>query len=92
MAGLFAFLRQWAYVRFEVAAGEVHMPINRAIDRTGGVFTPEDLALLHRVFANSSKPADTNEERDWRAARIVANFQAGIKDEQELLSRSREPL
>lgn len=68
------------------------MPIKRAIDHTGGVFTPEDLELLQRVFQMASNPVDTDEQRDRCASRIVANFQAGIRDEQELVSLSRLPL
>lgn len=68
------------------------MPINRAIDQTGGLFTPEDLGLLQRVFEIASNPGDDNEQRDRCASRIVANFQAGIRDENELVGLSRQPL
>lgn len=54
------------------------MPIKRAVDRTGGLFTPEDLDLLQRVFEIASNPGDDDEHRDRCASRIVANFQAGI--------------
>ena len=68
------------------------MPIKRAVDQTGGLFTPEDLDLLQRVFEITSNPGDDDEQRDRCASRIVANFQAGIRDEQELISLSRKPL
>ena len=68
------------------------MPIKRAVDRTGGLFTPEDLDLLQRVFEIASNPGDDDEQRDRCASRIVANFQAGIRDEEELISLSRKPL
>jgi hypothetical protein len=68
------------------------MPIKRAIDRTGGVFTPDELQLLQRVFNQLSNPADTDDVRDGLASRIIANFQAGIRDEKELMSLSRQAL
>jgi hypothetical protein len=68
------------------------MPIKRAIDRSGGVFTPDELGLLQRVFNQLSKPGDTDDVRDGLASRIIANFQAGIRDEKELMSLSRQAL
>ncbi len=68
------------------------MPIKRAIDRTGGMVTPEELDLLRRVFNQLSKPGDADEVRSGLASRIIANFQAGIREEKELLSLSRQPL
>jgi hypothetical protein len=68
------------------------MPIKRAIDRSDGVFTPDELHLLQRVFDQLSKPGDVGELRDGLASRIIANFQAGIRDERELVSLSRQPL
>lgn len=68
------------------------MPIKRAVDRTGGLFTPEDLDLLQRIFEIASNPGDDDEQRERCAFRIVANFQAGIRDEEELVSLSRKPL
>ena len=68
------------------------MPIKRAIDRTNGVFTPDDIDVLQRVFDRISEPGDNDDQRDGLASRIIANFQAGIRDEQELLSLSRHAL
>lgn len=68
------------------------MPIKRAIDRTNGVFTPDDIDLLQRVFDRISESGDNDDQRDGLASRIIANFQAGIRDEQELLSLSRHAL
>jgi hypothetical protein len=68
------------------------MPIKRAIDRSGGVFTPDELFLLQRVFNQLSKPGDADDVRDGLASRIIANFQAGIRDEKELMSLSRQAL
>lgn len=68
------------------------MPIKRAIEHSGGVFTPEDLKLLQRVFEMASNPEYDDEQRDRCASRIVANFEAGIRDENELISLSRLPL
>lgn len=68
------------------------MPIKRAIDRTGGIFTPDEMDFLQRVFNQVSKPGDTDEQREGHASRVIANFQAGIRDEKELISLSRQPL
>jgi hypothetical protein len=68
------------------------MPIKRAIDRSGGVFTPDELQLLQAVFDQLSKPGDTEDARNGLASRIIANFQAGITDEEDLIALCRQPL
>ncbi len=65
------------------------MPIVRL---TKGVFTPEEIDFLSRVFQAGSAPKETEDQREHRASRIIANYVAGITDERELLELSRKPL
>ncbi len=67
------------------------MPINRKANEAG-VFTPSDLALLQRVYRQTEVDGETEAMREGRASRILANFLAGITDEAELISLSRQPL
>ncbi|MER8897221.1 hypothetical protein [Mesorhizobium sp. M0676] len=68
------------------------MPIRRkALD--AGIFKPAELALLGRVFEQLKLVDDQSPDAQGRlASRIIANYMAGIKDEAELLSLSRQPL
>ncbi|MDG4897750.1 hypothetical protein P9272_29865 [Mesorhizobium sp. WSM4976] len=62
------------------------MPLGR------NVFTPIELALLGRVFDRRKDVPETADERERRASRIIAYYQAGIHDEAELDELSRKPL
>jgi hypothetical protein len=57
-----------------------------------GVFNREDLALLGRVFDQTTPENETERARQARASRIIGYFQAGIRDEAELCSLVRQPL
>ncbi|CDX55585.1 conserved hypothetical protein [Mesorhizobium plurifarium] len=64
------------------------MPISRL---SKGAFTPEELSLLSRVFKPTAAAKETEEQRERRALRIIANYVAGITDERELAELSRKP-
>ncbi|RUW61147.1 hypothetical protein [Mesorhizobium sp. M7A.F.Ca.US.008.03.1.1] len=67
------------------------MPIHRkAAD--AGIFRPAELDLLGRVFEQLNFDGQSGDARDAIASRVIANYMAGIKDEAELLSLSRQPL
>ncbi|SDA91587.1 hypothetical protein [Mesorhizobium qingshengii] len=68
------------------------MPIRRkAVD--AGIFNRAELALLGRVFDQLKLVDDQSPDAQGRlASRIIANYMAGIKDEAELVSLSRQPL
>lgn len=68
------------------------MAIKRAIEGNGGTFTPAELALLEHVFINTSVTGESDTERQNRASRIIATYQAGIRDKDELTSLCRKPL
>jgi len=55
-------------------------------------FTPEETAMLGRVYENGNFEGETAEQKEARASRIIANYMAGIKDEAELIELSRRPL
>ncbi|RWB72950.1 MAG: hypothetical protein EOQ50_18455 [Mesorhizobium sp.] len=61
------------------------------MQRYSGVFEPEDLDLLQRVFDQLCKErgiAQTNsEQREALASDIVSAFQNGVADEAALLQR-----
>jgi hypothetical protein len=57
-----------------------------------GVFQPEEVALLIRVFDATSRKLENVSDREQRASRIIANYQLGIRDEAELIELSRQPL
>jgi hypothetical protein len=57
-----------------------------------GILDPTDLGLLGRVFAATSSPEEDDHDREVRASRIIAYFQAGIRDEDELNTLARLPL
>jgi hypothetical protein len=67
------------------------MPIRRKAAEAG-VFQPSELDLLGRVFEQLEAKGQTPEERDTIASRIMANYMAGVTDEAELVSLSRQPL
>ena len=55
-------------------------------------FTPDETAMLGRVFDNGAVEGETAEQKEARASRIIANYMAGITDEAELIELSRRPL
>ena len=67
------------------------MPIRRkATD--AGIFDESELALLERVFEQLKLDNQSPDAREAIASRIIANFMAGITDEDELVSLSKQPL
>ena len=67
------------------------MPIRRkATD--AGIFDEFELALLGRVFEQLKLDNQSRDAREAIASRIIANFMAGITDEDELVSLSKQPL
>lgn len=67
------------------------MPIRRKAE-AAAVFAPSELALLGRVFDRLKVDEKSEQEREALASRIIANYMAGVVDEQELFSVSRLPL
>ncbi|CDX19550.1 conserved hypothetical protein [Mesorhizobium sp. ORS 3324] len=55
-------------------------------------FTPAETALFGRVFESGRVAGETEEQKEARASRIIANYMAGITDEAELVELSRRPL
>ena len=67
------------------------MPIRRkAAD--AGIFDESELALLGRVFEQLKLDNQPPDAREAIASRIIANYMAGITDEDELVSLSKQPL
>ena len=67
------------------------MPIRRkAVD--AGILAPSELALLGSVFEQLELAGQSADERSRLASRIIANYMAGVVDEEELISLSRLPL
>ncbi|AZO47866.1 MAG: hypothetical protein EOS58_18010 [Mesorhizobium sp.] len=67
------------------------MPIRRKA-QDAGIFDPSELALLARVFERLKLESDSPDRLEGLASRILANYMAGIADEEELLSLSKQPL
>ncbi|PLP58999.1 hypothetical protein CYK37_10845 [Mesorhizobium loti] len=67
------------------------MPMAQLLE-AAGVFQPEEMALLTRVFVATCRKLENNCDREQRASRIIANYQLGIRDEAELIELSRQPL
>jgi hypothetical protein len=67
------------------------MPIRRKAEEAG-VFNPSEVALLGRVFDRLKIEGESEQRRESLASRIIANFEAGITDEEELGSASKLPL
>ncbi|MDG4876945.1 hypothetical protein P9273_17770 [Mesorhizobium sp. WSM4935] len=65
------------------------MPITRL---SKGAFTPDEVSFLGRVLELSASANETEEQRERRALRIIANYMAGIADGRELTELSRRPL
>ncbi|MER8441364.1 hypothetical protein NKH36_33715 [Mesorhizobium sp. M1312] len=68
------------------------MPIHRQAERAGVVFRPFEVALLGRVFDRLKVGVQSDNQREALASRIIANYLAGVRGEEELLSASRQPL
>lgn len=65
------------------------MPIrSKAVD--AGVFSPDQLDLLARVFAATAERGEGDEGREARASRIIAYFIAGVTDEDELRTLAKQ--
>ncbi|TIW62962.1 MAG: hypothetical protein E5V48_02550 [Mesorhizobium sp.] len=67
------------------------MPIRHKAEEAG-IFEPDELALLRRVFDQLNADEQSPHAREAIASRIIANYMAGIKDEAELASLSKQPL
>lgn len=67
------------------------MPLrNKA--RDAGIVEPAELELLGRVFDRTSRPDESEREREARASRLLSYFQSGVTDEDELSDLVRLPL
>ena len=67
------------------------MPIRKKATEAG-IFDPSELALLSRVFEHLRLDDQSHDARAAIASRIIGNYMAGIRDEVELVSLSRQPL
>ncbi|RWO52373.1 MAG: hypothetical protein E5Y10_29320 [Mesorhizobium sp.] len=67
------------------------MPIYRKA-KESGVFSASEVATLGRVFDRLKREGDSEHLREVLASRILANYTAGITDEDELVSASKLPL
>ena len=66
------------------------MPLDRlAIER--GFYRPDELELLRRVFDKLVNVDLDAGKREALASRIISNYMTGIKDEEELISLSKQP-
>lgn len=57
-----------------------------------GIFSPEDIVVLRRVFEATRLEGDTATDREARAAAIIRLYQHGIKSEIALLKALGYPL
>ena len=60
--------------------------------RLKGVFRPEELDLLSRVFAQSTTPYDSKDDRIDRALTAITLFRSGVTDEAALVRLVSERL
>ncbi|RWE80844.1 hypothetical protein [Mesorhizobium sp.] len=67
------------------------MPIRQKA-REAGVFSSSEVALLGRVFDRLQVEGQSPQRREALASRILANYEAGITDEEELVTASKLPL
>ncbi|RWO78198.1 MAG: hypothetical protein EOQ95_31065 [Mesorhizobium sp.] len=67
------------------------MPIYRKA-KEAGVFGASEVATLGRVFDRLKREGDSEHLREALASRILANYAAGITDEDELVLASKPPL
>lgn len=57
-----------------------------------GIMSPDELALMSRVFEATAVEGETEKQREARASRILGYYLAGIDDEAELRTLARQPL
>lgn len=67
------------------------MPIRRKATEAG-IFDESEVALLGRVFEQLKLDNQSPYAREAIASRIIANYMAGVTDEDELVSLSKQPL
>jgi hypothetical protein len=67
------------------------MPIQRRATEVG-IFDAAELAMLGRVFDKLTSDSQSPDARETIASRIIANYMAGVVDEGELASLSKQPL
>ncbi|MDX8495505.1 hypothetical protein RFN29_28505 [Mesorhizobium sp. VK22B] len=67
------------------------MPIYQKAEEAG-IFDSSEVALLGRVFDRLKEEHQSQQRREALASRVIANYQAGIRDEDELVSVSKLPL
>jgi hypothetical protein len=60
--------------------------------KEAGIVRPTEIGLLFRVFDRTQVFNETPAAQEARASRIIANYTAGIMDEQELIALSRHAL
>ncbi|WP_311029168.1 hypothetical protein [Mesorhizobium koreense] len=70
--------------------GRGQMPIRKAAETSA--FGPDEIAMFWRVFSVMKVEGESEADAEHRASRIIANYEAGIRDEKELLELSRKPL
>lgn len=63
------------------------MPIRQKLE-DAAVLLPDEVDLLMKVFAATAVDGETDDDREKRASRIIANYQLGIRDEKELIDRA----
>jgi hypothetical protein len=71
--------------------GGLFMPAH-ARHQDGGTFEPSELDLFGRVLKKLNSQELTEVQRQVMALRVMANYMAGITDEDELFELSRTPL
>ncbi|QKD03491.1 hypothetical protein [Mesorhizobium loti] len=67
------------------------MPIQRRATEVG-IFDAAELAMLGRVYDKLTSDGQSPDARETIASRILANYMAGVVDEDELTSLSKQPL
>ena len=67
------------------------MPIRRKATEAG-ILQPPELELLGSVFDQLKLDGQSPEAREALASRIIATYMAGVVDEAELVTLSRQPL
>ncbi|PDQ21762.1 hypothetical protein CN311_07240 [Mesorhizobium sanjuanii] len=60
--------------------------------KEAGIFDPSELALLGRIFEQLKLEGYSVGQNEALASRIIANYMAGVVDEAELASLSKQPL
>ena len=65
------------------------MLVNR---KEAGTFVPDEVDLICRVLKRLSVEKLERHKREALAQRVMANYMAGITDEDDLVSWSKQPL